>query len=498
MYSIDPNDGYGWCECELCTVMDDPDLPSGRGSGISMSNRVYTFNNIIADKVKKEIPDLLLYCLAYASYMESPTKPNTLADNLVVGLAPFAGAFSDYSRPLLDSNSAPNSRFMDAVRGFHQYGVKMYAREYLSHYMWPGPLPLLWVMQDRFQVYEDFGFIGAYSETHPNWGPQGMILYMYLRLLWDPHLDLEEELHTYAEAFYGPAAKPMTRYHQLIEERGQGGPYFGSGGSHAHRIFNQQFLQTLYPVVEEAHHLAKGHAPYDYRIEAVLAGYEFARLYHQTAALIRDNKPVEAKTSLAELQEFYGKRYPDGDVFNKGEGLMGRPAVLRPLLADLAKIDTIENRLNNPRLLTVLNTDWKFKPDPHNEGIQHGWNHHNLIDSDWSPIQTDSPWQHQGFSHHTGTSWYRTTFSTPQLPNKKQVTLVFDAVDGDTTVWINGQEVGSHELIDLLGNVRWDEPFSFEITRHLRQTGSNSLVVRVVKNEGTGGIHRQIRLFQTD
>lgn len=498
MYSVDPNDGRGWCECELCTAMDDPRLLSGRGDGVSMSNRVYTFNNIIAEKVQAVIPDLLLYCLAYAGYMEAPTKPDHLAENLVVGLAPFAGAFSDYSRPLLDPGSRPNSRFMEAIRGFARYGVKMYAREYLSHYMWPGPLPLLWVMQDRFQVYQDYGFIGAYSETHPTWGPQGMILYMYLRLLWDPHLNLEEEIESYCTAFYGPAAKPLLRYHQLIEERGYGGPYFGSGGSHAQRLFTPQFLGELQPLIEEAQTLVSGQSPYERRVEGVVAGYEFARLYRQTEEFIKKGRLTEAETSLAALRELYGKRYPDGDIFNKGEGLRERPSALRPLLTELAKINTIENRLNQPRLLTVLDSDWKFQTDPENKGVSSGWHQHNLIDREWASIRIGAPWQHEGFSNYSGTAWYRHTFQSPAVSSGKQVVLAFDAVDGDATVWVNGQEVGSHELIDLLGNVRWDEPFFFDITRYLRSGGSNSLVVRVTKNEGTGGIHRQVRIFQTD
>lgn len=498
MYSVDPNDGRGWCECELCTAMDDPNLLSGRGDGVSMSNRVYTFNNIIAEKVKKEVPDLLLYCLAYATYMEAPTKPEYLADNLVVGLAPFAGAFSDYSRPLLDPESGPNRRFMEAVSGFARYRVKMYAREYLSHYMWPGPLPLLWVMQDRFQVYEDFGFIGAYSETHPTWGPQGMILYMYLRLMWNPHLDLQQELEAYCSAFYGPAYKPMLRYHELIEKQGQGGPYFGSGGSHAQRLFTPKFLAELKPLVEEAQRLVAGNAPYERRVEGVVAGYEFARLYRQTEDLIKQGKPVEAEVALAELRDLYGNRYPDGDIFNKGEGATDRPAALRSLITELAKINRVESRLKRPHLLAVLDSDWKFQTDPEGKGVSRGWHQHNVIDSHWAAIQVGAPWQHQGFSNYTGTAWYRRSFSTPEIKSGKQVVLAFDAVDGDTTVWINGQEIGSHELLDLLGNVRWDEPFFFDVTRYLRPRGTNTLAVRVTKNDGMGGIHRQVRLFQTD
>lgn len=507
MTSIDPNDGGGWCECDKCQAMDDPGLISGRSGAVSMSTRVMRFNNIIGEKVRKELPELLLYCLAYAGHTEAPKKVDTLAENLIIGLAPFAGAYSDYSRPLRDPQSLPNRRFMESIKGYSRLNAKMYAREYLSHYAWPGPLPLLWTMQDRFKVYRDFNFTGVYSETHPCWGPQGMVLYMYLRLLWDPDLDLKAEVADYCRKAYGPAAAPMQKYHELIEKRGKGGPYFGSGGSQAIGLFTDEFLDTLAPYVKEAKKLAQGHAPYEWRIETVLAGYDFARLYRHAVTELSRGKPKEAKEAIAKLEAFYGELSPRGDVFDKGDGRTKKdangafipPSFLRGLLADLAKIDTIDKQFKNPRLLQMFDTAWKFKEDANGEGVASGWDQPSVDDAGWAVIKSGMPWQHQGFSDYHGTGWYRRQFPTPSVGAGQKIMLIFDGVDGDATVWVNGKQIGHRDLIDPLdGRNHWDDPFMYDLTEALNSEGLNSLVVRVTKMTGNAGIHRSVKLFRID
>ncbi len=65
--------------------------------------------------------------------------------------------------------------------------------------------------------------------------------------------------------------------------------------------------------------------------------------------------------------------------------------------------------------------------------------------------------------------WYRR--SLEMVPNAgKRYLLNFEAVDYESTVWINGKEVGTHSG----GNL----PFSFDVTDAL-QTGTNMLLVRV-------------------
>lgn len=69
------------------------------------------------------------------------------------------------------------------------------------------------------------------------------------------------------------------------------------------------------------------------------------------------------------------------------------------------------------------------------------------------------------------TLWYRTTFTLPRAMRRKQVLLHFGAVDWQATVFVNGAEAGSHQ-----GGY---DPFSFDITPHLKGNGAQEIVVKV-------------------
>ena len=65
--------------------------------------------------------------------------------------------------------------------------------------------------------------------------------------------------------------------------------------------------------------------------------------------------------------------------------------------------------------------------------------------------------------------WYRRTFERPRSWIGKRVLLHFGAVDFETTVWLNGREIGQHR-----GGY---DGFSFDVTDALNKAGENELVV---------------------
>ena len=67
--------------------------------------------------------------------------------------------------------------------------------------------------------------------------------------------------------------------------------------------------------------------------------------------------------------------------------------------------------------------------------------------------------------------WYRRTFEIPNKWAGKRILLHFGAVDWDTTVWVNGKEVGTHR-----GGY---DPFSFDITDELKKAGSQEIILSV-------------------
>ena len=67
--------------------------------------------------------------------------------------------------------------------------------------------------------------------------------------------------------------------------------------------------------------------------------------------------------------------------------------------------------------------------------------------------------------------WYRRSFSLSEAFNDKHTLLHFGAVDWDTTVTVNGKEVGKHQ-----GGY---DPFTFDITAALKPDGEQEIIVSV-------------------
>lgn len=96
-----------------------------------------------------------------------------------------------------------------------------------------------------------------------------------------------------------------------------------------------------------------------------------------------------------------------------------------------------------------------------------------------------------------GVGWYRKTFDTPKTWKKKLVSVEFDGVYRNATVYLNGDKLGTHDY-GYTG-------FSFEISAHLHPGKANVLAVRVDNSAqpnsrwySGSGIYRHVRLVATN
>jgi hypothetical protein len=83
--------------------------------------------------------------------------------------------------------------------------------------------------------------------------------------------------------------------------------------------------------------------------------------------------------------------------------------------------------------------------------------------------------------------WYRRTFRVPRKWKGQRVLLHFGAVDWDTTVWVNGKELGNHK-----GGY---DAFTFDITNALKTSGSQEIVLSVwdPTNDGSQPRGKQVK-----
>ena len=122
------------------------------------------------------------------------------------------------------------------------------------------------------------------------------------------------------------------------------------------------------------------------------------------------------------------------------------------------------------------------------------------VPHDWSiegpPNQKNSTGSGEGY-FPAGIGWYRKAFAAPANWKGKQVSLEFDGVSLDATVYLNGQKIGNHPYAYT--------SFRFDITSRLNFSTRNVVAVRVDNSlqpnsrwYSGSGIYRHVRVVVTE
>lgn len=117
-----------------------------------------------------------------------------------------------------------------------------------------------------------------------------------------------------------------------------------------------------------------------------------------------------------------------------------------------------------------LNGWWQFAEDGTDDGYDRGFLSRNFEQQILVPFAPESPLSGIGKADFMEAVWYRRQLQIPNDWSGSRLLLNFQAVDYDTTAWINGVEVGRHR-----GGF---SSFSFEVTDYIRPGESVELTVR--------------------
>ncbi|WP_242155609.1 glycoside hydrolase family 2 protein [Aestuariivivens sediminis] len=118
-----------------------------------------------------------------------------------------------------------------------------------------------------------------------------------------------------------------------------------------------------------------------------------------------------------------------------------------------------------------LNGKWAFKFDKEDVGLDKNW-HYGDVDFEQT-ITVPFPWgsEASGVKDEADIAWYKRDITVNASWKGKRTFVVIGASDWETTVWLDGQKIGSHQ-----GGYT---PFSFEITDVVTYGKTQRLVVRV-------------------
>ncbi len=91
-----------------------------------------------------------------------------------------------------------------------------------------------------------------------------------------------------------------------------------------------------------------------------------------------------------------------------------------------------------------LNGEWEFEIDQADSGLERGLLERPLQQKIMVPFCPESELSGIGNRDFLNAVWYRRLVTIPAAWGDKQILLHFQAVDYDTTAWVNGVEVGRH------------------------------------------------------
>ena len=266
VFSISPNDGYGFCEDSRCRAVD---AMYGVTDG-SISDRLVHYANEVLAELGKTHPTKQVGILAYVTHTKPPqaAKPHPNYATLVTRM-PWEFC---HAHALDDPACELNRRFLDYVRGWGRVSRNLGVYDYYGHFYIFAPWPITHSITRDIAVLRAAGATRFMSETQQNWANQGINFYLGAKLVWDPTLDGNRVLEDYYARFYGRAAEPMRRYWTGWEEAMAATTTLGHGGYHWLRLFTPERIAEAGRVLTEAEALAAGDR------EKVARRVAFARL----------------------------------------------------------------------------------------------------------------------------------------------------------------------------------------------------------------------------
>lgn len=184
-----------------------------------------------------------------------------------------------------------------------------------------------------------------------------------------------------------------------------------------------------------------------------------------------------------------------------------RPLIMAAICAvlfSLAPVSMNAAESNEPRLELAADSGWKFLL-----GDPSGAETPSFADTAWRTVDLPHDWSIEsrpdkdnpsgagGGFFPGGVGWYRKTFSAPAEWQGKRVSVEFDGVYKDATVFLNGHKLGTHPY--------GYTSFSFDLTPNLNFNAPNVLAVRVDNSAlpnsrwySGSGIYRHVRVVVTD
>ena len=251
LFSISPNDGYGFCEDDRCRRID---ALYGVTDG-TLTDRFVHYANAVITEVRKTHPGKQLGILAYVQHTAPPRSAIPLPEYATL-ITHMPWEFC-HVHALDDPQCPANRRFTQYVRGWSALTSHVGVYDYYGHFFMFTPWPIVRNLKRDIPFLHSLGVERFISETQQNWANQGLNFYVAARLVADPTTNADALLDEYYTRFYGAAAAPMRRYWERFETAMANTAVVGDAGYAWISMFRRPLLDASAADLAEAQRLAR-------------------------------------------------------------------------------------------------------------------------------------------------------------------------------------------------------------------------------------------------
>ena len=349
LVSISPKDGHGFCQCANCRgLIPDPvpdtvrrieRVPTGAGplpvartlsvdrSGVA--DQIVHLANCVARGIRDDHPDR--WVVFYADY-HSVGVPVAVRPEPNLGFWIVQWAQDQFH------GVSDETKMGKAILNWSVFGnpivVYTYYGSYASFSLWPQ----VHAIRRDIPWYRRHGVVGLYSETHQHWGTQHLNFIVFPRLLWDADTDVDALVDEFCTLFYGPAAKSMRAYYDLLEATAEKGPPQYHMNSDIIATFSPQVLEQLEGLIKQAQTAVEGKdALYRKRVDFAAKGFSVAWLYltanHLKTEYAKERRPETREEIIRRYRELQALIQAPENANRLVESRIAEPVVKRELAA---------------------------------------------------------------------------------------------------------------------------------------------------------------------
>ncbi len=212
VFSVSQNDWAQYCQCRRCQALAEKEG--------SQAGPLLLLVNHVAERVENEFPGKAIETLAY-QWSRKPPRTIRPRANVIIRLCSIECSFSE---PLTGSFPA-NQAFAEDLEGWAQVSDRLWIWDYttsFSHYL--TPFPNLRILDDNIRFFIRNNVRGIFEEDNyqsPGGELSPLAGYMMAKFLWNPEYDENAAMNEFLQAVYGPAARPIRQYIDLLHDRAE-------------------------------------------------------------------------------------------------------------------------------------------------------------------------------------------------------------------------------------------------------------------------------------